>query len=147
MTSSTPALIDLVTKTVGSPVPDGKGGFSVVPDNDMIMYRLLDIPSDNYAAFVKEAKEFLNIAVQMSNKVRTVTYDRILREVTAIERYYQMSLTAKSSEDGKFIKELLRDETIQRLSVKEEGKQGLMQRFAAVQGDNESRDTQYQERR
>jgi len=80
MTQSAPALLDLVTKTVGTPVSDGHGGFTVLPDNDMIMYRLMDIPTDNYSAFLKEAKEFLNMAMQMETHVRAVTYDQIVRE-------------------------------------------------------------------
>lgn len=137
MTSSTPALIELITKTIGSPVPDGNGGFATVPDNDMVVYRLMDIPSNNYAAYLKEAKEFLNTAVQMIGKVRTVSYERIVAEISAIERYYQISITGKASEQGKFIKELLKDETMQRHVFKQEGRKGFMQRMSGAQGEEE----------
>jgi len=122
------------------PSPDGKGGFDILPDNDMIMYRLLDVPADNYAAFLKEAKEFLNCAIQLEGKVRQVTYEKILKEVMAIERYYHISVTGKSSEQGKFIKELLKDETLQKHVFKEEGRHGVLEKFAASQGDTDNRD-------
>lgn len=140
MTQSAPALIDLVTKTVGTPVSDGHGGFTVLPDNDMIMYRLMDIPTDNYSAFLKEAKEFLNMAMQMETHVRAVTYEQIVREARAIERYYQVSVTGKSSEQGKFIKELLKDETMQKHVFKTEGGRNVLERFAMAQGDDRRMD-------
>lgn len=139
MTQSTPALIELIMRASGVPTPDGKGGFDVVPDNDMVMYRLMDIPSDNYAAFLKEAKEFLNSAIQLENRVRAVTYSKIVKEVMAIERYYNISITGKSSENGKLIKELLKDETLQKHVFKEEGGKSVLEKFAASQGDNEQR--------
>jgi len=145
VTQSTPALIELIMQASGVPTTNTAGEVKIVPDNDMVMYRLMDIPSDNYAAFLKEAKEFLNTAVQLENKVRTVSYDRILKEVMAIERYYNISITGKSSENGKLIKELLKDETLQRHIYKEEGGKGVLEKFASSQGDNEQRGRQHQQ--
>jgi len=109
MTNSIPALIDMLLQVTSKPVvgPDGK--ISMIPDTDFMRYRLLNIPSNNFSAFLLHCIQLKKDIENLKSGFPELSYNVIRKEIIDTVDSYMLSLTGKSSEGGQLIKLLLQD--------------------------------------
>ena len=125
-------LIDSVSETTKLE----SGELVKIPDLDKIQYRLLQIDTDNFAAFIQKA-QVLKIWSENLNQHTTPRTAQSIRDiVSALMRSYQIGLTGKSSEQGgRLIRDLLEERTESIINVHE--KNNSMSRFKQFTGERE----------
>lgn len=137
MTEPIPALIDLIVQTSGQIRVTDEGDVITIPDNEFIKFRLLDIDSDNYAAFLKALMNLKALALTFDTELTPALAAPLKAEVMQHITGYVNSSTGKSSEHSKLIKEIIKDEQHMFHYFKESGgKKSFADRIPSFQGND-----------
>ena len=138
--ASLPAMTQFLIDSVSETTKLESGELVKIPDLDKIQYRLLQIDSNNFGAFIQKA-EVLKIWADTLNMHTTPRTAASIRQiVSALMRTYQVGLTGKSSEQGgRLIRDLLEERTESVINVHE--KHNSLSRFRQFTGEREP-DTQ-----
>ena len=137
MNTNTPSLIHFLTHTTGSTELLNDGELKSIPDNELLKYRLFDIPTDNFSAFLFNMKHAENLANSMSDSMTPTLSNQIKRNIAKLTKQYIVSLTGKSAENAALMKMLLQDESRQYHYIKGIEKAGVLDRIRGVQGQPE----------
>ena len=123
-----------MTHTTGTTelLPDGE--LKSIPDNELLKYRLFDIPSDNFAAFLFDIKNVENLANSMADSMTPTLSNQIKRNIAKLVKGYIVSLTGKSAENAGLMKMLLQDESKQYHYIKGMDRAGMLDKIRGVQG-------------
>lgn len=110
MTQSINVLADLLLQTSGKVVIKEDGSSEVIPNMEMLKYRLMNIDSDNFSAFLKEIFDLESLVNSFDRELTPETATVMKQEISEVIGNYLKAVTGKSSEGGMLVKELLRDE-------------------------------------
>jgi len=109
MTNSVPALIEMLMQTTSKAVTNSDGSVAMIPDYDQMRYRLLNVPGNNYAAFLLDIIQLKKDVANLEHDFPTSSYEKLRREIYDVVESYDLSITGKSSEGGQLMKLLLQD--------------------------------------
>ena len=112
MSQAVGTLVDMLLQTSGSTVQHENGEVTVTPSNDLVKYRLFDIPDgvDNFSAFLKEVHDLKMLAATFDEQLTPTTAISISAEIVNMLDSYVISLTGKSAENSRLIREILNDD-------------------------------------
>ena len=99
----------------------------------MMLFRLFDIPTNNFSAFILDANILLTTVHSMSDSMTPAFSQMVINDITKLVRGYIVSLTGKSSEGSTLLKQLLQDESRQYHFFKDMKKENSFSRF--ISGD------------
>ena len=130
------AMTNLILASVSEERMGIDGAVTNTVDNEMLFYRLLDVDSDNFSAFILEAKNCLTWANTIHEHVTPYVAVSLQREMREIIRNYLISITGKSGEKGKLIRLLLQDRSESIVTFKGDNK-NMLDKLRNSQGDNQ----------
>ena len=124
-----PVMTQFIIDSVSDPI-QVNGETMKLPDLEKLEYRLLQIDSDNFAAFVQKLQRLKIWADELEHHCTPRTAASIKGIVYKQIRTYLIGLTAKSSEKGgRLIKDLLEERTESIVNIHEQGKQSTARRW------------------
>ena len=135
-TDSIGAMTQLILASVSDHKYNADGKAVAVVDSEMLFYRLFDVDSENFAAFIFEIKNCILWADTISDHVTAYVAETLKSEMHAIVRNYLVSVTGKSGEKGKLIRQLLQDKSESVITFHGKDK-GMMDKMRNSQGNND----------
>ena len=108
MTTSEP-VINLLLHSVSKEAIDPDGSAQMHYDPEMLVYRLYNVESDNFPAYIGAHKNVITWANQLRNTTNTVTGKAIADLMVELTANNLISLTGTSAKNGEFMKALLLD--------------------------------------
>jgi len=107
MTSNTSSLLSTIISSVSRQQTNAAGEEILVTDYEELKYRLMNVKSDNFCAFLYSAFETRDNISQMRYDFPSVTYDNIQNQINQIIKNYLTSVSGKSSEAGGMLLKML----------------------------------------
>ena len=135
-TETVGAMTQLILSSVSEEKYHPDGSTSLAIDNEMLFYRLLDVDSDNFAAFVLEIKNCMTWANTIKDHVTPFVAVTLENEMQELVRNYLVSVTSKSGEKGRLIRMLLQDKSESIVTFKGDNK-SMLDKMRNSQGDGQ----------
>lgn len=111
---------------------------SIQADVDFMFFRLLQIDSDNFGAFVASARHCVDLVQSMKKNLPPNVFYDLTSQIKSIIKTDIISMTAKSSEQGgQLLKDVLNDEVTENHFLIEKNSKngdGLLEKVRNLQG-------------